>query len=62
MAKTVDLLANKQPPKFQVRHRNRCTLCGRARAFLRKFELCRICFRTARAARRDPRRHQVELV
>lgn len=32
-------------PKFKVRAYNRCTLCGRPRAFLRKFEVCRICFR-----------------
>ena len=28
-----------------VRHRNRCPQCGRPRAFMRKFQLCRICFR-----------------
>ena len=28
-----------------VRHRNRCPRCGRSRAFLRKFRLCRLCFR-----------------
>ena len=27
------------------RHRNRCFRCGRPRGFLRKFKLCRICFR-----------------
>jgi small subunit ribosomal protein S14 len=32
-------------PKFAVRLRNRCRLCGRARAYIRKFGLCRICFR-----------------
>jgi small subunit ribosomal protein S14 len=32
-------------PKFQVRYRNRCRVCGRSRAFYRKFELCRICLR-----------------
>jgi len=31
--------------KFKVRYRNRCKLCGRSRAYLRKFALCRICFR-----------------
>jgi len=31
--------------KFKVRHRNRCTRCGRPRAYLRAFGLCRICFR-----------------
>lgn len=35
-----------QTPKFKVRHRNRCRLCGRPRAYIRKFSLCRICFRT----------------
>jgi small subunit ribosomal protein S14 len=45
MAKTVDMPENKKPPKWRVRHRNRCHRCGRARAFLRKFDLCRICFR-----------------
>jgi small subunit ribosomal protein S14 len=28
-----------------VRQRNRCPICGRPRGFMRKFELCRICFR-----------------
>ena len=32
-------------PKFPGRLRNRCRLCGRSRAFIRKFALCRICFR-----------------
>ena len=31
--------------KFSVRHRNRCPLCGRPRGYLRKFQLCRLCFR-----------------
>ena len=32
-------------PKFDVRLRRRCTLCGRSRAVYRKFGICRICFR-----------------
>lgn len=32
-------------PKFAVRLRRRCTLCGRSRAVYRKFGICRICFR-----------------
>jgi len=32
-------------PKFAVRRVRRCGRCGRARAVLRKFRLCRICFR-----------------
>ena len=33
-------------PKFKVRQHNRCRVCGRSRAYYRKFELCRICLRT----------------
>ncbi|MCS7185846.1 MAG: type Z 30S ribosomal protein S14 [Armatimonadetes bacterium] len=32
-------------PKFKVRKKNRCQRCGRGRAYIRKFGLCRICFR-----------------
>jgi small subunit ribosomal protein S14 len=32
-------------PKFPTRLRNRCKNCGRPRGYLRKFQLCRICFR-----------------
>ena len=32
-------------PKLRCRQRNRCLRCGRPRGFLRKFNLCRICFR-----------------
>jgi small subunit ribosomal protein S14 len=35
----------RQKPKFKVRAHNRCQRCGRARGYLRKFNLCRICFR-----------------
>jgi len=31
--------------KFQVRHHNRCPICGRPRAYYRKFNMCRICLR-----------------
>ena len=31
--------------KYAVRVRNRCQRCGRARGYIRKFQLCRICFR-----------------
>lgn len=36
--------ANRKP-KFEVRKHNRCAICGRPRAFLRKFGICRLCFR-----------------
>ncbi|MCC6485490.1 MAG: type Z 30S ribosomal protein S14 [Armatimonadetes bacterium] len=32
-------------PKFKVRVYNRCSLCGRPRGFIRRFGICRICFR-----------------
>ncbi len=32
-------------PKYKIRLRRRCRLCGRPRGTLRKFQLCRICFR-----------------
>ena len=35
----------KRKPKFKGRLKNRCSRCGRARAFVRRFGLCRICFR-----------------
>lgn len=31
--------------KYPTRVRNRCALCGRPRGYLRRFKLCRICFR-----------------
>ena len=45
MAKLSQMVKTQEKPKFAVRHRNRCKRCGRPRGFLRKFELCRICFR-----------------
>lgn len=35
----------KRKQKYGVREYNRCENCGRARAYIRKFKLCRICFR-----------------
>ena len=32
-------------PKFSARQKNRCKLCGRPRAYMRQFAMCRICFR-----------------
>ncbi|MEN6535992.1 MAG: type Z 30S ribosomal protein S14 [Bryobacteraceae bacterium] len=32
-------------PKLGCRHRNRCFRCGRPRGYIRKFGICRICFR-----------------
>ena len=35
----------KRGGKFEVRNKNRCFLCGRPRSYIRRFRLCRICFR-----------------
>lgn len=45
MAKKSKIAASKRTPKFKVQQRNRCGVCGRPRAYMRKFDLCRICFR-----------------
>ncbi len=35
----------KRKPKYSTRQVNRCWKCGRKRGYMRKFGLCRICFR-----------------
>ena len=45
MATTAKIAREKKALKFKVRHRNRCRRCGRPRAYLRKFALCRLGFR-----------------
>jgi small subunit ribosomal protein S14 len=45
MAKTSQIIRSKRKPKFSTRKVNRCWRCGRNRAYMRDFHLCRICFR-----------------
>ncbi|OIP98080.1 type Z 30S ribosomal protein S14 [candidate division WWE3 bacterium CG09_land_8_20_14_0_10_39_24] len=45
MAKKCLIIKQKAKPKFKVRAYNRCQLCGRPRGYIRKFGICRICFR-----------------
>ena len=45
MAKKSMIAKSKRKQKFKVREKNRCQLCGRSRAYLRDFGMCRICFR-----------------
>lgn len=45
MAKKSKIVQSQRPPKFKVQQHNRCRRCGRPRAYMRKFALCRICFR-----------------
>ena len=45
MAKKALIAKAKRKPKYPVRAYNRCRRCGRPRAFIRKFGMCRICVR-----------------
>ncbi|MCC6450695.1 MAG: type Z 30S ribosomal protein S14 [Candidatus Aureabacteria bacterium] len=45
MAKTCQRVKSARAPKFEVRGYSRCLRCGRSRGYLRKFQMCRICFR-----------------
>ena len=45
MAKKALVEKQKRKPKFAVQAYNRCNRCGRPRGYMRKFGLCRICFR-----------------
>lgn len=45
MARKSMVIKAQRKPKFSSRRINRCSKCGRPRAYMRKFGLCRICFR-----------------
>ena len=45
MAKTSMIQKWMREPKYPVRKYNRCNRCGRPRAYIRYFGVCRICFR-----------------
>lgn len=45
MAKKSLIAKAKRRPKFSTRTINRCGICGRNRSYLRRYGLCRICFR-----------------
>ncbi|MBX3140006.1 MAG: type Z 30S ribosomal protein S14 [Trueperaceae bacterium] len=45
MATKAHVAKSKRTPKFSVRAGNRCSRCGRSRAYLRDFGVCRICMR-----------------
>jgi small subunit ribosomal protein S14 len=45
MANLAKIIREKKKLRFEVRHHNRCQLCGRPRAYIRLFGLCRLCFR-----------------
>ncbi|MCF8068619.1 MAG: type Z 30S ribosomal protein S14 [Desulfobacterales bacterium] len=54
MAKKALINKAKAQPKFKVRGYNRCPMCGRPRGFIRKFGICRICFRNLASVGRLP--------
>jgi small subunit ribosomal protein S14 len=45
MAKKSLVAKSLRPAKFPVQAHSRCKLCGRPRAYMRKFGMCRVCFR-----------------
>ncbi|HUK83025.1 MAG TPA: type Z 30S ribosomal protein S14 [Verrucomicrobiae bacterium] len=45
MAKLCLMMKQARPAKFPTRRYNRCKNCGRRRAYIRRFQICRICFR-----------------
>lgn len=47
MATKAKIEKAKRPPKYRVRTVRRCRICGRARGYMRLFDMCRMCFRQA---------------
>lgn len=45
MAKKSMIAKSQRAPRYSTQQKNRCYRCGRPRAYLRKFGVCRICFR-----------------
>ncbi len=45
MARKALIEKSNKTPKFLVRAKNRCKLCGRPRGYMRIFMMCRLCFR-----------------
>ena len=45
MAKTSQKIRQSRPAKFSPRAYTRCTICGRPHSVLRRYGVCRICFR-----------------
>ncbi|MBU0709064.1 type Z 30S ribosomal protein S14 [Patescibacteria group bacterium] len=45
MPKKSLMVRSKRKPKYATQQYNRCQICGRSGSYLRRFKLCRICFR-----------------
>lgn len=54
MARLAMVVKSEKKPKFKVRQVTRCKCCGRPKGYLRKFKMCRICFRTLASKGRIP--------
>ena len=54
MAKKSLIVKSQREPKYSSRAYNRCKVCGRSRAYMRKFGVCRICFRELASVGRLP--------
>ncbi len=54
MAKLSMKLKQQRPVKYSTRYHNRCKICGRPHAYLRKYGICRICFRNLSYAGQIP--------
>ncbi|RJR10303.1 type Z 30S ribosomal protein S14 [Candidatus Parcubacteria bacterium] len=45
MATSGQIAKSNKKPKYSTRVTRRCWRCGRHRSYMRRFDLCRICFR-----------------
>lgn len=54
MAKKSMIAKQQKHQKFAVREYNRCNICGRPHAYIRKYGICRICFRNMASAGEIP--------
>ena len=57
MAKTSMKVKQQRAPKFSTRAYTRCTICGRPHSVLRKYGICRICFRELAYKGQIPGKH-----
>jgi small subunit ribosomal protein S14 len=54
MARKAMILKAEKKPKYMSRTVRRCNICGRSRGYMRKFDMCRICFRKLASEGRIP--------
>lgn len=45
MARKASMAKLNKKPKYRTRIKRRCRICGRGRGYIRKFDMCRLCFR-----------------